>query len=169
MFLRYQISNIFRRKEFNLNFKHLHDGRKSKHKDGQRLKHISIQIYSDLNQYLISCVLSDRKSHNLSYNPSYCGIFAQSKNCEPRGTPVATALKQHSFLGNVRKRTGSRGNGGGTVGNGVFYGGPCRGVIRRQLGQPSQFCTGVFEEKSQFEGSRHSKKTWERKQKNLHC
>jgi hypothetical protein len=24
------------------------------------------------------------------------------------------------------------------------------------LGQPSQFCTGVFEEKSQLEGSRHS-------------
>jgi hypothetical protein len=44
---------------------------------------------------------------------------------------IGTDLKQRSFLRNDRKHRGSLGNSAGGVGNGVFYGDPCRGVVSR--------------------------------------
>jgi hypothetical protein len=56
-------------------------------------------------------------------------------------------------------RQQSKRNSGGTVGNAVFYGGPCRGFIRNTTGAKIK----------QLDGSRHSERTWGRKQRNSHC
>jgi hypothetical protein len=43
--------------------------------------------------------------------------------------------------------------------NGVACAGRAEELRGKQLGQPSQFCMGVCEEKSQLEGSRRSERT----------
>jgi hypothetical protein len=61
----------------------------------------------------------------------YCGIFSQNNNCVARETAIASEQLWHNILANDCKQTSSGGNSGSTVGNEVFYGGSCQGVVRK--------------------------------------
>jgi hypothetical protein len=67
---------------------------------------------------------------------------------EPEKQPLLANSSEITFVSGQRSRTSrfpwqqSARNSGGTVGNGVFYRGSCRGVIRRTTGG-SKECVSV--------------------------
>jgi hypothetical protein len=70
-------------------------------------------------------------------NETYCG---RARTVEPEKQPLLANGSETTFVSGQRSQTNrfprqqSTRNSGGVVGNCVFYGGPCRGVIRMTNG-----------------------------------